>query len=67
MTKNFNRGEWVILSNHCGGWFAWNHLIGQKVQLVFYGAFSKAVTEFERRLGPYYGPGEKEADTLGDE
>ncbi len=69
--SDFNRADWTVYANGIGGWDAWNGRTRTRVELVLCGyrngkpdpqAFSEAVAEFERRLGPYYqdcnqGPG----------
>lgn len=55
--------DWTVYANGCGGWYAWNGRTRRKVELVLCGhhngkpdpqAFADAVTEFERKIGPYY-------------
>lgn len=46
--------KWRIYSNMVGGWFAWNAEESKRTDLVSYGAFTEALREFERAIGPYY-------------
>ena len=47
--------DWTIYSNGIGGWFAWNGRTRRRIDLVGVGSFSQAVSEFDRRIGDYYG------------